>query len=79
MLEAVDDDTAVVAVPNCHWSDGAFVDLVRVGERARAMGAAFVVDASQSLGAHPLDVAEVKPDFLASVTYKWLLGPFELA
>jgi len=79
VLEAIDDDTAVVAVPNCHWSDGAYVDLVRVGERVRAVGAAFVVDASQSFGAHPLDVAEVRPDFLASVTYKWQLGPYELA
>ncbi|MGD8496211.1 MAG: aminotransferase class V-fold PLP-dependent enzyme [Gemmatimonadales bacterium] len=79
VLEAIDEDTAVVAVPNCHWSDGAFVDLVRVGQRAREVGAAFVVDASQSLGAHPLDVAEIQPDFLASVTYKWQLGPYELA
>lgn len=79
VLAAIDEDTAVVAVPNCHWSDGAFVDLVRVGERAREVGAAFVVDASQSLGAHPLDVAQVQPDFLASVTYKWQLGPYELA
>lgn len=79
VLAAVDEDTAVVAVPNCHWSDGAFVDLVRVGERAREVGAALVVDASQSLGAHPLDVGVVRPDFLTSVTYKWLLGPYELA
>lgn len=79
VLEAIDEDTAVVAVPNCHWSDGAFVDLVRVGEQARAVGAALVVDASQSLGAHPIDVSEVRPDFLASVTYKWQLGPYELA
>lgn len=79
VLEAIDDDTAVVAVPNCHWSDGAFVDLVRVGEGARAVGAALVVDASQSLGAYPIDVGEVQPDFLASVTYKWQLGPYELA
>lgn len=79
VLEAIGDDTAVVAVPNCHWSDGAFVDLVRVGEKARTVGAALVVDASQSLGAHPLDVSAVQPDFLTSVTYKWQLGPYELA
>jgi len=79
VLEAIDEDTAVVSVPNCHWSDGAFVDLVRVGERARSVGAALIVDASQSLGAHPLDVSDVQPDFVASVTYKWQLGPYELA
>ena len=34
-----------------------------------------VIDASQSLGAMPLDVERLQPDFLVSVGYKWLLGP----
>lgn len=78
VLEAIDEDTAVVSVPNCHWTDGALVDLVQVGERARRVGAALVVDASQSLGAYPLDVAAIQPDFLVSVGYKWQLGPYGL-
>lgn len=78
VLEAIDDNTAVVTVPNCHWTDGALIDLVRVGERARSVGAALVVDASQSLGAYPLDVAAIQPDFLVSVGYKWQLGPYGL-
>ncbi len=76
VLDSIDDDTAIVAVPNCHWTDGALVDLVRVGERARSVGAALVVDASQSLGAYPISVKEVQPDFLISVGYKWQLGPY---
>lgn len=78
VLAAVDADTAVVSVPNCHWTDGTLVDLVAVGERARAVGAALVVDASQSLGVLPIDVATVRPDFLVAVGYKWLLGPYGL-
>jgi selenocysteine lyase/cysteine desulfurase len=76
VLEYVDENAAVVAVPNCHWTDGALVDLARVGERARQAGAALVVDAIQSLGAHPFDLAEVRPDFLVASAYKWLLGPY---
>jgi len=76
VLENVDGRTAVVAVPNCHWTDGSVLDLVRTGERAREVGSALVVDATQSLGAHPLDVSEVRPDFLVSAAYKWLLGPY---
>src|SRR5215203_2768764 len=76
LLEEIDAETAVVAVPNCHWTDGSLVDLVRVGEGARAAGAALVVDAIQSLGAHPFDVSEVRPDFLVASSYKWLLGPY---
>ncbi|MBC7930944.1 MAG: aminotransferase class V-fold PLP-dependent enzyme [Rubrivivax sp.] len=78
LLDAIDDATAVVSVPNCHWTDGSLVDLERVGERARAVGASFVVDASQSAGAYPLDVEKVLPDFLVTVGYKWLLGPYAL-
>jgi selenocysteine lyase/cysteine desulfurase len=78
VLEAIGDDTAVVAVPNCHWTDGSLIDLVAVSDKARSVGAALVVDASQSLGARPLDVARVRPDFLVAVGYKWLLGPYSL-
>ena len=76
VLDLMDEDTAVVAVPNCHWTDGSLLDLRRVGERARGVGAALVVDAIQSLGAHPFDVREVRPDFLVASAYKWLLGPY---
>src|SRR6266545_3095993 len=71
-LAGVDaEGVAVVAAPAVHWTDGAAVDLVAVAERARAVGAAMVVDASQSLGAMPLDLAAIRPDFLVSVGYKW--------
>jgi selenocysteine lyase/cysteine desulfurase len=36
-------------------------------------------DASQSAGAMPLRVEDLRPDFLVTVGYKWLLGPFGLA
>src|SRR5918993_1102645 len=76
LLEEIDSGTAVVAVPNCHWTDGSLVDLARVGERTREAGGALVVDGIQSLGARPFDVSEVRPDFLVAASYKWLLGPY---
>ena len=72
----IDDRTAVVAAPNCHWTDGSLVDLSRVGERVREVGAALVIDGIQSVGALPFDVSEVRPDFLVAASYKWLLGPY---
>lgn len=78
VLDSIDDSTAIVAVPNCHWTDGTVVDLVQVGDAARSAGAALVVDATQSLGARPLDVTKVKPDWLVVTGYKWMLGPFSL-
>jgi selenocysteine lyase/cysteine desulfurase len=78
VVEALDERTVVVAVLATHWTDGGAVDLAAVGARAREAGAALVVDASQALGALPLDLATARPDYLVSVGYKWLLGPFAL-
>lgn len=79
LLEAIDRKTAVVAVPNVHWTDGTYFDLVEVGRRCRDVGAALVVDATQSVGALDLDVGTVQPDALICATYKWLLGPYSLS
>jgi selenocysteine lyase/cysteine desulfurase len=78
VLEKITGDNAVVAVPNCHWTDGSLLDLSRIGAAAREAGAALVVDGIQSLGAHPFDVTEVGPDFLIASSYKWLLGPYSV-
>lgn len=78
ILDRIDASVGVVAVPHVHWTDGGIVDLVRVGEAARSVGAALVVDATQSLGALPLDLDAVRPDFLVAAGYKWLLGPYSL-
>jgi selenocysteine lyase/cysteine desulfurase len=76
VLSHVDSRCAVVAVPHCHWTDGAWVDLVRVAERARQVGAALAVDGTQSVGALPFDVGAIRPDFLVCAGYKWLMGPY---
>jgi selenocysteine lyase/cysteine desulfurase len=78
LLGRIDERTAVVAVPQCHWTDGSQIDPARVGAAARAAGAALVVDATQSLGAAPFDLGAVRPDFLVAAAYKWLLGPYSL-
>lgn len=78
LLDAIGPRTAIAALPHCHWADGSLVDLVAVGEKLRAEGAALVLDVTQSLGALPLDVGRIQPDFLVCASYKWLLGPYSL-
>jgi selenocysteine lyase/cysteine desulfurase len=78
ILAAIDETTAWVGVPNCYWTDGGLIDLQAVGERARAVGAVFITDVTQSLGARPIDVKVLKPDYLMCSAYKWLLGPYGL-
>ncbi len=79
LLQAVDAQTAIVCVPNVHWTDGTLFDLVEMGRRCRHVGAALVIDATQSLGVLDLDVTEVRPDVLLCAAYKWLLGPYSLS
>ena len=78
ILEAIDQRTAVAALPALHWTDGALIDLPRVAARLREVGAALAVDATQSLGAMPFPLTHVQPDFLVAAAYKWLLGPYSL-
>jgi selenocysteine lyase/cysteine desulfurase len=78
ILEEIDDDCAVVALPAFHWSDGSRIDLMRIGPAARRAGARLVLDLSQSAGASQIDVAEIDPDWLCVPTYKWLMGPYSM-
>ncbi len=75
LSESLDERVRVVSVPSVHWVDGSVVDLERLAGRAREVGALLVVDATQSLGAMPLDLAAVRPDYLVAAGYKGLLGP----
>ena len=79
VLDAIDDRTGIAGLPHNHWMDGALLDLERIGAALRERGAALALDASQSLGALPLDVARVQPDFLATCGYKWLHCPYTIS
>ncbi|MEO0882010.1 MAG: aminotransferase class V-fold PLP-dependent enzyme [Pseudomonadota bacterium] len=78
LLDAIDASTAIVTCGQVRWTDGALIDLEAVGKRAKEVGAALVVDLSQSCGALDFDIEKVKPDFVVCVGYKWLLGPYSL-
>ncbi|HEX8222186.1 MAG TPA: aminotransferase class V-fold PLP-dependent enzyme [Allosphingosinicella sp.] len=79
ILDAIDRDTALVVAPHTHWVCGTMIDLEAIGRRCRSVGAALVLDTTQSTGALPLDLAAVDPDYLVATSYKWLLGPYSLA
>jgi len=75
ILDVLDERVRVVSAPNVHWTDGAVIDLAAVSARTHEIGARLVIDGSQSIGAMPLDVRALRPDYVMSVGYKWLLGP----
>lgn len=76
IIEAIDSATAVVSMGTVHWADGTAFDLEKIGAHARAVGAYFILDGTQSIGALPFDLKKVQPDALICGGYKWLLGPY---
>jgi selenocysteine lyase/cysteine desulfurase len=78
VLNSLSADLAIAALPHVQWTSGGRLDLVRIGAVCRKIGAALVLDLTQSLGALPFSVREVQPDFAVAASYKWLLGPYSV-
>lgn len=78
VLQAIDTNTVLVAVEPAHWTDGTLFDLERIGARCRQVGAVFVIDATQTAGAMPLDVQRIRPDALVVHCYKSMLCNYGL-
>lgn len=76
ILERLEDPrVAVLALSSVQFSTGYKADLAKLGEACRARDVIFVVDAIQSLGQIPLDVASTPVDIVAAGGHKWLCGP----
>ena len=78
ILEKINNKTGIIALPNCHWINGTYIDLAQISEASKSVGSYFVLDLSQSLGALPISIDKIQPDFAVSVGYKWLMGPYGL-
>lgn len=78
LIAAIDGATGLVLSPHTHWICGTMIDIEAVARRCRSVGAALVLDTTQSTGALPLDLAAVDPDYLIATAYKWLMGPYSL-
>jgi selenocysteine lyase/cysteine desulfurase len=78
LLAAIDADTALVSVEQAHWTDGTLFDLQALADRCRTVGAALVIDGTQTVGAMPLDVSRIRPDALVVHSYKAGLSNYGL-
>lgn len=78
ILEAISSKTKCVAMPIVHWADGTKFDLEAIRKRTNEVDAYLIIDGTQSIGAMPFSVTQIKPDALICAGYKWLLGPYSL-
>ncbi len=73
--EAQHPRTRLVALSHVEFASGQRHDIAAVGRLCRETGRLFSVDAIQSVGALPVDVAAMGVDFLSADGHKWMLGP----
>jgi cysteine desulfurase / selenocysteine lyase len=72
--KAISDKTRAVMIDQPGWLNGFLYDLEAISNIAHDHGAYLIVDGTQSVGAMKWDVHQTGIDFLATSTYKWLLG-----
>lgn len=78
ILEAIDKNTSLVLISAIHWMTGLKYDLEAIGAKCAEVGAYFIVDGSQAVGALPIDVKTLNIDALVCAGYKWLFGSYSL-
>lgn len=71
--------TRLLSISHVQFLTGFRADLSAIGEICQRYGVIFSVDAIQSAGVVPIDVKEMKIDFLAAGGQKWLLAPQGIA
>lgn len=76
LAAAIGPRTRLVAVTWVSSFTGYALDLHALGTVCRESGVLLVVNASQALGARPLDVTATPVDAIACCGYKWLCGPY---
>ena len=78
-IELRGDDIAIATLEGHHWTSGDVVDLEAVIPALRDVGARVVLDLTQTIGACPVDISRLAPDFMVTAGYKWQFCPYGVA
>jgi selenocysteine lyase/cysteine desulfurase len=79
ILNQINEQTSLVLMSSVHWMSGVKFDLELIGEKCNQVGAKFIIDGTQSVGAIEMDIKKYKIDALICASYKWLFGPYSLS
>ncbi len=73
--QMLDPSVRLVAITHMPTNGGLVQPVEEIGRLARENGSLFLVDACQTAGQKPLDVATIGCDFLSATSRKYLRGP----
>lgn len=76
LLAALGPRTRLLALSWVSYASALRFDLARLAAACRERAVHLLVDASQAVGAIPLDVKQLGVSFLVAAGYKWLLSPY---
>ena len=74
IMDAIDDDTAIVMLTHVNYRTGAMHDMNAITAHAHAKGALVIWDLAHSAGAMPVDLTGANADFAIGCGYKYLNG-----
>ena len=74
LIDAIDENTSVVAVSSVQFATGTAVDINRISKAVSEVDGHLVVDVTQELGARRIDVGAWNADAVVCSGYKWLGG-----
>ena len=74
LINAIDEDTSVVAVSSVQYATGTEVNINRISKIVSEVDARLIVDVTQELGARSVDVGDWNADAVVCSGYKWLGG-----
>ena len=78
LMSACDSKTRVLSVSWVQFSNGYRVDIEALGEACRSRDILFVVDANHTVGSFAFTVNSLPIDVLATQSFKWLCGPYNV-
>jgi selenocysteine lyase/cysteine desulfurase len=82
LLDTIDllgDQIKIATLEGHHWATADSIDIETVIPALRDVGAKVVLDLTQTIGAFPVDISRLAPDFMATAGYKWQFCPYGVA
>ena len=74
LIEKIDSTTSVVCVSYVQFASGTRIDVKKLSQHTKKVGAKLVIDVTQAAGAIPINVSDWAIDILVCSGYKWLGG-----